>query len=768
MGTPLRVLLLEDRPADAELIVFELGNAGYAPEWERVDTPAEFAARLTDGLDLILADYALPQFTALDALRLLRESGREIPFIIVSGTIGEDTAVMVMKEGAADFLLKDRLERLGRAVTQALEQTRLRRERAEAQAALRRSEEDFRLLFASNPLPMWVYDLTTLRFLAVNHAAVAHYGYSEEEFLDRTIKDIRPPDDVPALMARVRLAEQGVRHGGVWRHVTKEGRLIQVRITSHPIQFRGQAAELILAQDVTQELENERALRESEERFRQVVENIREVFWMTDVAGSQLLYISPGYEAIWGRPAADLVAAPHRWIETVQADDRARIARAAKEKRATGDYDETYRIVRPDGTHRWVRERAFPVRGVDGAVLRIVGVAEDVTERKNLEGQFLRAQRMEAIGTLAGGVAHDLNNILAPVLMAASLLKEAAANPRDRDMLTMVERSAQRGADIIRQLLTFSRGLEGARGVLQPRHLLQEVETILRETFPRQIDLQVQIARDLWAVTADATQLHQVVINLCVNARDAMPDGGRLTLSAHNVEVDAREAAKWPDAKPGPYIAIAVGDTGTGIAPAIVEQIFDPFFTTKEVGKGTGLGLSTVTGIVTSHGGVLALATAVGEGSTFRVYLPALRHATHDDGPADGEVSRHGRGELILVVDDEASVREATSQVLTAHHYRVLTAANGREGLAVFLAHREEVALVLTDVMMPEMGGGTLVRSLRELKPGVKVVATSGLDPDSQNREFAALGPVEILPKPCSAGELLDVVRKQLAPARTG
>lgn len=766
MPRPLRALLLEDSRADAELIVHELHEAGFAPVWERVDTREEFVERLTDELDLILADHALPQFTALDALRLLHATGREIPFIIVSGAIGEDTAVAAMKEGATDFLLKNRLARLGRAVGQALEQTSWRRERAQAQAALRRSEEDFRLLFASNPLPMWVYQLETLRFLAVNRAAIAHYGYSEEEFLARTIKDIRPAADVPALLERVRLAEQGVRHEGVWRHVTKAGLEIQVRITSHPIQFRGQPAELILAQDVTQMLENERALRESEARFRQVVENIREVFWMTDAEGSQLLYISPAYETIWGRSAANLIASPHRWLEMVHPEDRARVGQAAQRKRASGDYDETYRIIRPDGTQRWVRERSFPVRGPDGAASRIVGVAEDVTERKSLEAQFLRAQRLEAIGTLAGGVAHDLNNIFAPVLMAASLLKESAANTRDREMLTMVEHSAQRGAGIIRQLLTFSRGLEGARVALQPRHVLHEIEAILRETFPKEIETRFEIARDLWAVMGDATQLHQVIINLCVNARDAMPEGGRLTLSAQNVEVDAREAAKWPDAKAGPYVAIAVGDTGTGIPPEIAQRIFDPFFTTKDVGKGTGLGLSTVAGIVASHGGFLALATAVNEGSTFRFYLPALCRAVQDEGTTGPRATLHGGGELILLVDDEKAVREAMRQVLIEHNYRVLTAANGREALAVFLAHRADIVLVLTDVMMPEMGGGTLLRTLRELKPDLRVVVTSGLDPSSEHREFGALGALEILPKPCSATALLAAVRRELSATR--
>lgn len=246
MATPLRVLLVEDRPEDAELILHALTRAGFAPEWQRVETAAAFVDHLTVEVQLVLADYALPQFTALDALRLLHESRRDIPFIIVSGTIGEDTAVAAMKEGAADYLLKDRLGRLGGAITQAMEQNRMRRERAQAEVALRRSEEDFRLLFISNPMPMWVYHLETLRFLAVNHAAVAHYGYSEEEFLARTIKDIRPAEDVPALLGRVRDALEGVRRSGVWRHVTKDGRELLVEITAHAIRFRGEAAELVL------------------------------------------------------------------------------------------------------------------------------------------------------------------------------------------------------------------------------------------------------------------------------------------------------------------------------------------------------------------------------------------------------------------------------------------------------------------------------------------------------------------------------------------
>lgn len=766
MPNALRVLLLEDNPLDAELIVAQLREDGFEPAWTRVDTEAGFRAELTPEVDLILSDYQMPQFTALRALQVLRESGVDVPCIIISGTIGEDMAVAAMKEGASDYLLKDRLGRLGQAVQRVLEQRRLRRERITAEAAMRQRDEDFRVLFASNPMPMWVFDETTLRFLAVNQAAVMHYGYTEEEFLAMTIADIRPPEDVPALMQAGPPPENGIQHYGVWRHRTKDGRLIRVEITSHGIQFGGRTAELVLAHDVTQQLESEAALRESEERFRQVVENIHEVFWMTDVEHREMFYISPGYEPIWGRSAANLIQSPSVWLEAIHPDDRTRVAEAMRTKQVTGGYDETYRIVRPDGTVRWIRDQAFPVRRNDEPVTRVVGIAEDVTERKLLEAQFLRAQRLEAIGTLAGGVAHDLNNILAPMLMAASLLKDSASSARDREMLAMVERSAQRGADIIRQLLTYSRGVQGARVPVQPRHLLREVEGIIRETFPREISISFHLPKALWCVVADATQLHQVLMNLCVNARDAMPDGGNLRVSAENVEVKAEMAAKWSGARPGPFVAIWIDDTGTGIEPDHVARIFDPFFTTKEVGKGTGLGLSTALGIVTSHGGFLTLESHPGEGTKFGVYLPGVVEATEPTEPRGEPRANRGRGELILVVDDEESIREATRHVLVESGYRVVTAANGRHALTVFLAHRDEVKLVITDVMMPEMGGGTLARALRVLAPKLKILATSGLESNRQHREFAALGQTEIVQKPCETVQLLEAVHRTLnAPA---
>jgi two-component system cell cycle sensor histidine kinase/response regulator CckA len=507
-----------------------------------------------------------------------------------------------------------------------------------------------------------------------------------------------------------------------------------------------------------------RSLRESEERFRQVVENIQEVFWMSDVEKSTIIYLSPGYEKIWGRPCAEVYAASRTWIESIHADDRDRVLKAAVTRQAAGTYDETYRILRPDGEIRWIRDRAFPVKGRSGKVERIVGVAADITGQKKLEEQFLHAQRMEAIGTLASGVAHDLNNILAPMLMVAGILKlRPNASARDLELLALVESSGQRGAGIIRQLLTFSRGLSGEKGPLQPKHLIHEMAKIMGETFPRNIAIAESTPADLWTVEADATQLHQVIMNLCVNARDAMPAGGNLTIEAANLTLGPNEAmALDPTARPGPYVRLQVRDTGTGIPPEIINRIFEPFFTTKGVGKGTGLGLSTVVGIVRGHAGYLKVSSEPGRGSTFAVYLPAANRKANPDLVDATKPQAGGQGELILVVDDEGSIREAMGSLLEHHGYRVVVATNGEEGMREFLQNQGTVRLVVTDIMMPAMDGVALIRSIRLLAPSLPIIATSGLDQSQHTEELAGLGVGKILAKPFAPIQLLKEIANAL------
>jgi PAS domain S-box-containing protein len=404
-----------------------------------------------------------------------------------------------------------------------------------------------------------------------------------------------------------------------------------------------------------------------------------------------------------------------------------------------------------------------PLRDPRGRITHIVTSGVDISERQRLEQQFLRAQRMEAIGTLSSGLAHDLNNILAPILMAAGILRMTATSPREQNIITMIESGAQRGANIIRQLLTFGRGAEGAKGTVQVRHLLRDIAHIIRETFPRSIQLELSVPSDLWPIVADATQLHQMLLNLCLNARDAMPVGGKLFIVAENREIDAAAIAKaGRGGKPGPHIVLSVRDTGEGIPPTIINRIFDPFFTTKPAGQGTGLGLPSVLGIAKGHEGFVTVESEVGKGTTFTVYLPAAADLPVALAPASADALPRGRGELILLVDDEVAILEAVRALLEHHDYRVITAAEGEEALRQFIEHRDAVQLVITDLDMPVMGGPALIRSLRILESGLKVIVMSGSGRIDQPGQMAAWGAQGVLRKPCEPSELLELLQQVL------
>ena len=545
--------------------------------------------------------------------------------------------------------------------------------------------------------------------------------------------------------------------------VTADGRRKWVRTIGHPVVENGRVIRVHGSfQDLTELHEATAALRESEARFRELAETITEVFWINDPGTGRQLYVSPAYERIFGGSCATLYARPGAWMNSIQDEDRPRVAAAFARLPATGEYNESYRIVRPDGEIRWIHDRGYPVRDAAGKVVRLVGVAEDVTETKRIEAQFLRAQRLEAVGALAGGVAHDLNNILTPVLMAAGVLKGEADQTHNLELLSMIEQSARRGADIIQQLLTFSRGVEGERILLQPRHLIREMAAIVRETFPREIGLEMNVAADLWLVEGNSTQLHQVLMNLCVNARDAMPKGGKLTLEARNLQVTEDDCHLVPELKAGPHVAIDVADTGEGIPADMLAKIFEPFFTTKGLGKGTGLGLSTVLGIVRSHGGHVSVYSEPARGAHFKVYLPARPEGGAAEAAAVPPAPAAGRGELVLVVDDEPTIRGALCRVLDKNGYRSLVAGNGQEALSVVLQHVGMLRLVVTDVMMPVMDGIALARALRTLDPAIRIIATSGMGQEEKREELRASGVQAILAKPCETAVMLTTIRRVL------
>ena len=402
----------------------------------------------------------------------------------------------------------------------------------------------------------------------------------------------------------------------------------------------------------------------------------------------------------------------------------------------------------------------FPI--VQGARNLMAGYTIDITEQKKLEAQFLRAQRVESFGALASGIAHDLNNLITPILVTAPILREAAQDSESRGLLRTIESCAQHATDIIKQLLTFVRGTPGARVPLSVQHLLRDMGKFIQQTFPCEIHPRVNAAADLWPLLGDATQVHQTLMNLCINARDAMPAGGALTLEARNVTVDAAFAAMTPDAKPGPYVCVSVADTGTGIAPENLDSIFDPFFTTKEIGKGTGLGLASTLHIVRGHGGFLRVDSRLGQGTTFELYFPATPPAEAGKPAGVAASIQRRQGELILVVDDEAAVRESLCYALKSNGYQVVTAAEGGQGRSVFLQHRAEIRAVITDLMMPVVNGPGLIAALRAIEPGVLILGMTGRLERSGGQDVRDLTLAAVLTKPFSGAELLRALDASL------
>jgi PAS domain S-box-containing protein len=473
-----------------------------------------------------------------------------------------------------------------------------------------------------------------------------------------------------------------------------------------------------------------------------------------------ILFWNRGAEAIYGWTSAEAVG--HRATDLLYTElDTHAVARKCLLE--TGAWSGELRQVTKEGTPVILDSRWTLVRGEDGNPKSVLVINTDVTEKQKLAAQFLRAQRVESIGTLASGVAHDLNNILAPILMGAAVLRRTGMAPADQSILSTIEICAQRGADIVKQVLTFARGAEGERLLLQPTHLINDMAKIATETFPKTIAVRTSFSENLWPIEGDPTQLHQVLLNLTVNARDAMPAGGAVTISARNFPVDEHYASMTPDATAGPHVLIEVKDTGMGIPQHILGKIFDPFFTTKELGHGTGLGLSTVIGIVKGHGGFVGVYSEAGRGTTFKVFLPAMLGEVRTREESAEITLPPANGELLLIVDDEAPILQVAEVLLTGHGYRVLTAADAPEALAIFAQRKDEIDLVLTDLSMPLMDGLALIRTLQKMKPDVRIVASTGRgEQGNEAHELARLNVRACLAKPYNKEKMLTTLHEAM------
>ncbi len=448
-----------------------------------------------------------------------------------------------------------------------------------------------------------------------------------------------------------------------------------------------------------------------------------------------IIFWNEGAKTIFGWAADEIIG--RKFADVYSGKLPEEVVKAGEIVRMEGEWSGEISAVNRNGEDIVLDSRWKLVTDIEGRPKAVMKVSTDITEKKKLEAQFMRAQRLESIGTLAGGIAHDLNNVLSPIMMSVRALKRRLGDEQSEKILQAIESSAQRGADMVRQVLMFGRGAKGERVVIQPRHVIREIMNIAGQTFPKSIRIDHSMPRDLWTIMGDTTQIHQVILNLCVNARDAMPDGGILTLSAENAVLDEEYSRVNIDAKPGKYVVISISDTGRGIPEGIRDKIFEPFFTTKEVGKGTGLGLSTALALVKSHNGFMNVYSEVNQGTNFKIYFPA-GEMTETAAPAETDSDKFiGHGELILVVDDESSIREIARATLEAYGYKVLVAADGAEAIAVFVKNLDAVRAVIVDNMMPVLDGKSTIAAIKRMETGVKLIATSGLQ-DEISRSFAS------------------------------
>ena len=1037
MTPSLRILHLEDKPDDALLVRDQFAADGLAAEIRHVAGREDFVQALQEGKwDLVLSDYHLPGFNGLEALKLVRQQLPLLPFILMSGTIGEQAAIETLKAGATDYILKQNRDRLPSAVRRAVAEAdeRIRREAAEAD--LRRSEKQYRLLFQGNPHPMWVFDLEKLAILEVNEAATQHYGFTREEFLKMTIADLRvPAREVHGNHSAVDVKAQGL----VWRHRRKDGGEMDMEVIWSPLVFQGRFAALTMATDVTirrralhqndvfrrlsqhlsavttadgaarficdaadelfrwddfaldlylaeadevvslltittleqrrvkipalpqpktanvlvrraitrgaelvsaaetedkagttmlapireggrvvgvmfiqsrransyterdletlqaladqcggalQRVRVEEELRHSQRRFRELFENSPDAIFVEDLSGN-VLDVNMSACRLHGLERAQLIGKnalkdlipPARceaaraefpklasgqisWIESesLRADSRVvpveiRVARIEFEGRpallfhvrdlterraaevALRSSETLFRSVwenSVDGMR--LTDKNGVIIAVNQAFCRLTGLAHeqlegrpltviysvdtdweemlrrhrghfqarsleekreretvlhdgrrvvfeigdsfvqsggnlmlslfrDVTAQKRLEGQLRQAQKMEAIGQLTGGIAHDFNNILSIILANASLLTMSSMDARTMASVQQIKDATERAASLTRQLMRFGRG---CKQDFNPRPLdLNRViggySEMLARLLGEDIALQMSFCGEPAVVEADANMMGQIVMNLSVNSRDAMPRGGQLSIRTRVCEVDAAHASRFVEARPGKFVCLSHTDTGCGIPPENMARIFEPYFTTKELGKGTGLGLATVFGIVQQHQGWIELESELGQGTTFHIYLPASTAPVIESEQFDTQFRARGGTETILVVEDERDLRSVIASTLNRHGYRVFPAVDGNDALKIWAEYKNDISLVFTDVIMPGgMNGRELADKLRAGKPGIKVVFSSGYSADVLGKDFTVDPDLYYLPKPYQMQALARIVRRCL------
>ncbi len=797
-----RALIVDDKEENLYYLEALLTGHGCKVTTARHGAEALVKARQTPP-DVVISDLLMPVMDGYTLLRHWKADAKlkHIPFIVYTATYTEaEDERLALNLGADAFILKpaepeDFIARLKEVQThpsaahppvprapvgdenallkvysetliRKLEEKTLQLEEAnralqkdisnsrKMEAEIRHTSNLLHAMADGIPDAVFVKDLQG-RYLLFNQGASQLVGRKVEEVLGQDDTTIFSPEDARSVMESDREVMTSGQTKMVEEVLTAAGVTRTYLASKAPYRdSHGNVIGLIgISRDITERKQAENKIHEQAT----LLDKAQDAILVRDLE-HRVLYWNRSAERLYGWTAQEAVG---RSIKELLYQDPTPFLAASKETLEKGEWVGEIQQFNRDGQTLTIEGRWTLVRDDQGRPHCILAINTDITERKKLEQQFLRTQRMESIGTLAGGIAHDLNNVLAPILMSIELLRLQEKNDRRLDILKTIENSAKRGADMVKQVLSFARGFEGRQVVVQIGHLLREIEKIANETFLKSIRVSCDIPNGLWNVVGDPTQLHQVLLNLCVNARDAMPQRGCLSLSARNLQVDDQYASMNPEAKPGPHVVIEVEDNGSGMPPEVIERIFEPFYTTKELGKGTGLGLSTTLAIIKGHGGFIRVQSDPGIGTKFRVFLPAQTETGHSPVMAERELPR-GNDELVLVIDDEASVQQITRQTLEIFGYRVLIAADGAEAAGIYAQRKNEIDVVLTDMMMPVMDGSAIIQVLLRLNPEARIIAASGVGTDGMVSKAFNAGVKFFIPKPYTAETLLKTLRQAL------
>jgi PAS domain S-box-containing protein len=769
MGIPLQALIIEDSEDDALLLVRELERGGYIVTHERADTADGMIEALENrNWDIVFGDYSMPRFSGTDALRILREKGFDIPFIFVSGTMGEEIAVSAMQSGAQDYIVKGNFRRLIPAIERELRDAEVRKVRLQLIRGLRESEERYKVLAEAARDIIFIIDRgQKIRY--INDFGASQQGRTPEEVIGKSIGELLSPDvalrQKPDLAAVFDTGKDAFHELKIpdpaGREIWGEAHLTPLRNNAGEIY-----AVLGIMRDITKRKKAEEALRRSEERFKRLVESVTNYIYTVKIEGGKASSTKhgPGCFAVTGYMSDDYDDDPGLWLRMVHEADRPAVAEQANRMLIGGEVKPLeHRILHKNGSIRWVRNAPVPRRDELGKVTAYDGLITDITQRKKLEEQLSHAQKMEAIGLLAGGIAHDFNNILGAIIGFGNIIDmKTKDDDPNKVFLKEILDAGDRATNLAKSLLTFSRKQIIELKSQNLNDIVKGVEKFLWRIIGEDIEIKSTLASEELTVMVDRGQIEQVLMNLATNAKDAMPGGGSFFLTTGALRIDGDYVKRHGYGEPGKYALLTVTDTGSGMDDETRERIFEPFFTTKDIGMGTGLGLSLVYGIIKQHDGFINVYSETLQGTTFKIYLPLINiEAIPDDGIS---VSAYPEGgsETLLVAEDDPVLRRMTADILGKFGYKIITAEDGEDALGKFMENKEEIRLLVLDVIMPKKNGKELYDEIKKIKPSIRVIFLSGYTSDLMHKKGILRETMDLLLKPVSPKVLLKKTREVL------